>query len=155
MRTVRASRFGPTVVFLTLIGGLGVLLAPSQPVSGQLDAAGLQALVQTAISARGYAQGLVASAAAQGLDTTTAKALVATGNDSLAAAEAVLSSNGNLTTGLGDVEAAMRSFTDAAANASLTLQNADLTRSATLDADLDAIAAANGSTGQMAAVIGQ
>jgi hypothetical protein len=140
---------------MMLIGCLGFLLTVAQPVSGQLDASGLQALVQTATSARGYAQGLVASASAHGLDTTSAKALIASGNDSLAAAQAVLSSNGNLATGLADVEAAMKSFTEAAANASLSLQNANLTLSARVDADFEAISAVNGSTGPIAAVVSQ
>jgi len=155
MRTVRASGLGPAVALMILLGCLGVHLASAQSPAGQLDAAGLQALIQTAISARGYAQGLVASASAHGLDTTSAKALIATGNDSLAAAQAVLSSNGNLASGLADVQAAMKSFTDAAANAGLTLQNANLTLSAVVDADLDAISAVNGSTGQIDAAIRQ
>jgi len=155
MRNVSASGLGPAAALLVLLGGLGVHLASGQPPAGQLDAAGLQALVQTAVSARGYAQSLVASASANGLDTTSAKALIATGNESLMAAQTVLSSNGNLATGLADVQAAMKGFTDAAANASLSLQNANLTLSAVLDSDFDAISAVNGSIGQASAVMSQ
>jgi hypothetical protein len=153
MKTVRASGLGPALALMVLVGCLGVHLASAQAPAGQIDPAGLQALVQTAVSARGYAQGLVVSSSAYGLDTSSARALIATGNGSLAAAEAILSSNGNLVAGLADVESAMKSFTDAAANASLILQNARLTQSATVDADLDAIGAVNGSIGQVATVV--
>ena len=119
------------------------------------DAASLQSLVQAALLARGYAEGVVGLGSSNGVSVSAESALLASGNSSLAAAQAQLNPGGNLSAGLDDVFAAMANFTAAAAGASASLQNAGLSSSVDLNADLAAVASLNASALHAASAIAQ
>jgi hypothetical protein len=153
MRVSRSPALGAGASAMLLASILAVHFVVAESPSSQVSYSGLQSLVQAATAAGRYAQGVVDLASSSGLGVSSESALIASGNASLAAAEAALNPGGNLTMGLSDVHAAMGNFTEASSSVELSLQDAGLVASADVQAEQGALAALNGSTLQLSYVI--
>jgi hypothetical protein len=153
MRVSRSPALGAGASAILLASILAVHLVGAETPSPQVSYSGLQSLVQAATVASEYAQGVVGLASSSGLSVSSETSLMATGNASLAAAEATLNPGGNLTMGLSDVHAAMGNFTEASSSAEASLQEAGLMASTDVQAELGTLAALNGSTLQLSSVI--
>jgi trimeric autotransporter adhesin len=153
MRTTRRPTLAILASMVILAGMLTNHFVVAQPGSSGADSASLQLLVQVASSAGTYAQGAVVLASSSGLNVSSETALVAAGNASLLAAEAALSTGGDLDAGIQDAHDAMGNFTAAVTSAGTSIQEAGLTPTVDVQADLGTVASLNDSTREVSSII--
>lgn len=153
MRTTRRPTLAILASVVILAGMLTNHFVVAQPGSSGADSASLQLLVQVASSAGTYAQGAVVLASSSGLNVSSETALVAAGNASLLAAEAALSTGGDLDAGIQDAHDAMGNFTAAVTSAGTSIQEAGLTPTVDVQADLGTVASLNDSTQEVSSII--
>jgi hypothetical protein len=117
-----------------LVSASGLAIAGAEGAAS----AQLQTLVLAAQTSRSYASTLVSKAASNALDVASEQALLASGDNFLAEAQADLSTSTNLAAGIQDARVAMQDYTGAAIGSSLLLENAGPTTSVDLAAVADA-----------------
>jgi hypothetical protein len=133
------------VALILLVGTLAPHLASAQG-SGGATSAQLQSEIQIASSGLTYSSGLLSTATARGLSVASALALIGSGNSSLAAARAALSSGGDATVGSQDAQASAQDFNAAADILGIALEGSGLTAYANFGSAAGAIASANATT---------
>jgi hypothetical protein len=121
--------------------------------AGQSTTAQLQTQIQIAGSAKGYSSGLLSAASSHGLDVSSARALIVSGNTSLAAAESELVSGSNISAGLQDALIAAKDYSAASVGLGVTLQGSGSVQSADIGSAAGAIVSANATATVLSTVI--
>ncbi|HZW84840.1 MAG TPA: hypothetical protein VFE91_02925 [Nitrososphaerales archaeon] len=145
MRSISGKSALVSLSFLVLLTAAALVPAVELAVAGGSTPtrAQLGLMVSTAESSRAYAAGLVAFGASHGVTSTDANAALSSGDALLASAQTELSSGANLAGGISDAQGAMSSYSSAAADASLSLEQHGLTGSVDVDAVAGSVALVN------------
>jgi hypothetical protein len=143
MRPGSAHRLGSAAALCILLAGAFIpATALSQTTSAQNSQGQLQTMIGLAEASRSYAQSVVEYASSNGLDVPDARALINAGDSFLATAKGDATSGADLQAGITAAQSAMREYTYASANATVTF-NSGLLASAEADSNSSAIAEVN------------